>query len=256
MESSTGMSAGQDVISSPGLAPSSTQSAPAPSQDTANEKKFSQSELNGYIAKAKAEAVERDRRLRVEQPEYAQSKYANEAAPAQNSAPSAYQPSNNSNEASIRQIVADETQRQRDAWETQNRQRTETEQAQNIVNKFWNKISPGKEKYPDFDKVTGDIEFARFPNTVQLLAEHVDNSADILYELGKDRIKMANLETLSYLSPRDAIMQAQRIGQSIKDNEAAAKIRLPNEPLSQLRSTTGMDSGIVSHKDLRMKYRG
>ena len=88
------------------------------------------------------------------------------------------------------------------------------------------------------------------------MGDYVDNSHDVLYELGKDRIKMANLETLAHMSPNDAIIQAQRLSQSIKDNEVASKIKTPNEPLSQIRpSNTGTDNGAMSVKDYRAKYQ-
>ena len=256
MESSAGMSAGQDNLSSPGLASTADTSVSTPSthESAANERSFRQSEVNDIVKRAKNDAIETYRRQMATQPEYVQSKYGDLPNNQQNQ--QSY-PQSTSGEDHIRKIVAEETQRQREAWEQQTRQKTEAEQAQNIVNKFWNKISPGKEKYQDFEKVTGDIEYGRFPNTVQILAEHVENSADVLYELGKDRFKMAQLESLSYMSPRDAILQAQRLAQSIKDNETAAKVRLPNEPLSQMRpSINGTDSGQLSIKDLRMKYRG
>lgn len=257
MESSTGMNSGLDNAQAPTpvLTPSTDSQYSQSTEQGANstkERLFTQSELNEHIGRAKREAVEREHRLRDQQPQYAQTKFGDNAQ-AQNNANSP-----TSNEDSIRRIVADETQRQRDAWDQQQKQRTEQEAAQNIVNKFWNKISTGKDKYQDFEKVVGDIEFARFPNTVQLLAEHIENSADVLYELGKDRFKMAQLESLSYLSPKDAVIQAQRLANSIKENEAATKIKLPNEPLSQLRPTqagTG-NSDASSFRDLRMKYRG
>lgn len=251
------MNEGQDSnLSSPGLTPSTEPSQPAPSQDVVTEKTFTQNDVNDIVKRAKQEAVERDRRLREQQPEYAQSKYA----PSQVQQPSAQDSFNeapSSPDDKIRQIVADETRRQREAWEQENLQRTQQEQAQSIVNKFLSKIDAGKNKYEDFDQVTGDIEFARFPNTVQLLAEHVENSADLLYELGKDRFKMAQLENLSHMSPSDAIKQAQKLAASIKQNEDATRVRMPNEPLSQLRpSTTGTDNGQqLSAKELRQKYR-
>lgn len=92
---------------------------------------------------------------------------------------------------------------------------------------------------------------------MQLLADHIDNSHDVLYEMGKDRFKMSQLEQLAYMSPKDAIVQAQRLSQSLKDNEAAGKVRMPNEPLSQMRpSNTGTDTGAaMSVTDLRRKYK-
>ena len=263
MEMANGISGGLDSTSSPvstsSMSQGSAANAPVQTTETKEERSFRQSEVNEMIGKAKHEAVERDRRLRVEQPKYAEAKYSD--APVQTVQPqnqphqqSAY---NDPSESNVRRIASEEAQRMREGWQAESRQKQETEQAQRIVSNFWNKISSGKDKYQDFEKVTGDIEFARFPNTVQLLAEHVDNSADVLYELGKDRLKMAQLESLSYMSPKDAIIQAQRLANSIKENESAAKVRLPNEPLSQMRpSITGTDSGKVSHRDLRAKYRG
>lgn len=247
MDSSNGINAGNDVTTLPELTShgdSSVSLSASESQQASRERLFSQSELDVIVKRAKNEAVDRDRRAR-EQTSYGDVSQRMDHAP------------NDRNEDAIRKIVAEETQRQREAFEQQTRQRTEQEQAQNIVNKFWNKISVGKEKYQDFEKVTGDIEYARFPNTVQLLADHIDNASDVLYELGKDRFKMAQLESLSYLSPRDAVIQAQRLANSIKENEEASKMKLPNEPLSQMRpSTTGLGTeSSNSFRDLRAKYR-
>lgn len=247
MDSSIGMNSGTDNTTLPELTSHTDSSVgqPAPVSSQASERLFSQSELNDIVKRAKNEAVDRDRRAR-EQSSYDTGSVSQSHATVDR------------NEDAIRKIVAEETQRQREVFEQQTRQRTEQEQAQNIVNKFWNKVSTGKDKYQDFEKVTGDIEYARFPNTVQLLADHIDNASDVLYELGKDRFKMAQLESLSYLSPRDAIIQAQRLANSIKENEEAAKVKLPNEPLSQMRpSTTGLGSSDSnSFRDLRSKYRG
>jgi hypothetical protein len=254
MESSNGMSQGQDN-SSPGITPSVTSqsapaSQPAPVQ-TSDERTFRQSEVNDIVKKAKYGAVEDFKRLNAEQPNYAQQKYGQ---PVDNQQPS--QPNANFSEDHLRKIASDEIQRSRDRWMQDAQAKSEAESAQRIVQNFWNKISPGKEKYQDFDKVTGDIEYARFPNVVQLLADHVENSHDMLYELGKDRIKMAQLEQLAVMSPRDAIIHAQKLSQSLKDNENAKNIRSPNEPLSQLRpSNTGTDTGVLGVKDLRRKYK-
>jgi len=59
---------------------------------------------------------------------------------------------------------------------------------------FQDKVQVGREKYQDFDKVTGDVDYARFPNVVRLLGDLIDNSGDVAYELGKDRGKLALLE--------------------------------------------------------------
>jgi len=256
MDSSTGMNTGQDISPAPVLT-QPVESGESRNSEAGSEKTFTQSDVNDIVKRAKQEAVERDRRLRTEQPEYAQKKYTDNFSQSPRENQRNYENPNISNDDQIRQIVADEARRQRDAWEKENLERSQKEQAQGIVSKFLSKVNAGKEKYTDFDSVTGDIEFARFPNTVQLLAEHIDNAADVLYELGKDRFKMAQLESLSYMSPNDAIKQAQRLADSIKQNADASRIRLPNEPLSQLRpSTTGTDNGQTpSMSELKRKYR-
>lgn len=254
MESSNGIGQGQESsLPSTTSAPASTQapaqSAPATPVD---ERTFRQSEVNDIVKRAKHGAVEDFRRLQTEQPSYVQQKYGE--AP---QAPQSMSQSGAPNENEIRRLATEEINRQRDAWVQEARNKSETEYAQRIVQNFHQKISTGKEKYQDFDKVTGDMQLARFPNVVQILAEHVDNAGDVLYELGKDRLKLAQVEQLAAMSPEDAIIQAKRMSQSLKDNEAASKARVPNEPLSQLRpSNTGTDNGVMSVRDFRNKYKG
>ena len=220
-------------------------------ETTPSERVFKQSEVDGIVKKVKHEAVEGYRRQQAEQPAYVEQKYASQ---------NQYQGQNTGSplsESDYRRIAAEESQRLRDQWISEAQSKSETENAQRIVDSFWNKVSPGKEKYEDFDKVTGNIEYSRFPNTVQLLAEHIDNSHDVLYELGKNRLKMGQLEQLSYMSPKDAIVEIQRLSQSIKDNESSGKLRQSNAPLSQQRpSNVSTDSGnALSMADLKRKYR-
>ncbi len=253
MESSNGMSQGQENISQqPGLTSSAPASAPSAPVQAPEERTFRQSEVNDIVKRAKHGAVEDYRRLQSEQPQYATQKYGE---PAQQHRPQEAQ-QNLPHEGEVRRLAAEEAQRLRDQWIKDEQSKAEAANAQRTVQNFWSKIAPGREKYPDFDKVVGDINYKAFPNVVHLLGDFVENSHDVLYELGKDRIKMANLESLAYMSPQDAIIQAQRLSQSIKDNEAAGKVKLPNEPLSQMRpSNTGTDNGVMGVKDYRQKYR-
>lgn len=226
----------------------------APVEQSSSERTFRQSELNDIVKRVKHEAVEDYKRISSQQPKYAEQKYGE---------PSRQQFSVNENqkgfsENDIRKFAAEETQRLRDHYVSETKNQHETEAAQRIVNNFWNKIAPGKEKYQDFEQVTGNIEYARFPNVVQLLSEHIDNSHDVLYELGKNRLKMSQLEQLSYMSPKDAIIEAKRLADSIKENESSGNLKSPNSPLSQLRpSHIGTDTGgAMSMSDYKRKYRG
>jgi len=239
MSQSIDTSSSQTVTSSQ---PPVQSNAPA----TQDERTFRQQEVSEIVKRAKHDAVESYRKMQTEQPQYLQQKYgdANVAQPS------------NFGEEHYRKIAAEEAQKHLDGVRKEALQKSQDEHAQRTVDNFFNKISAGKEKYKDFDSVTGDVELARFPNVVQLMADHVDNAGDVYYELTKDRTKMAMLEQLALMSPKDAIVQARRLSQSIKDNEAASKIRTPNEPLSQLRpSNTGTDNGAMSVKDYRKKYK-
>lgn len=250
------MQSGQ-VIDTPAPSAAPVQSAapaqaPAPVQ-APDERSFKQSEVNEIVKKAKHGAVEDYRRLSTERPDYVGQKYG-DGQPQGVQYPTTHQPS--MPESEIRRLAGEEAQRLRDQWVQEAKTTSDNANAQRTVQQFFSKIAPGKEKYQDFESVTGDIDLTRFPNVVQLLAEYVDNSGDVLYALGNDRIKMANLEQLAYMSPKDAIVQAQRFAKSLADNDAASNVKTPNQPLSQMRpSNTGTDNGVMSVKDYRSKYR-
>jgi hypothetical protein len=241
-----GLSQGSDIPSSQ---PSSSaqQAQSAPTNVVSEERSFRQSEVNEIVKRAKNDAVETYRRLNVEQPQYAQQKYGDSPSTGNNNA---------FNEDSYRKIASEEAKRHLEEVRQDALRQSQDERAQRTVQNFFAKTKTGREKYQDFDQVTGDVDLGRFPNVVQLLGEYVENPEDMFYELGKDRIKLANLEALANMSPNDAIVQARKLSQSIKDNHSAAKMRFPNEPLSQLRpSNTGTDSGAMSVGDYRKKYK-
>lgn len=233
---------GQGAIESASVAVTPTENT------TPTERTFRQTEVNDLVKRVKHEAVEDYRRLQDKQPQYAEQKYGSQQQEnrTQNAMP----------ETEVRRMAAEEAQRLRDEWVNDAQSRSEQDNAQRIVKSFWDKISTGKDKYEDFDKITGDIEYARFPNVVQLLAEHMDNADDMLYELGKDRFKMSQLEQLSQMSPKDAMVQAKRLSDSIRNNAQARNVRTPNSPLSQQRpSNVGTDGGAMTMANLKAKYR-
>ncbi len=234
--------------------PTPSQAPQAPSAPTPSEERmFRQSDVNDIVKKAKYGAVEDFKRLQTEQPSYAQQKFGD----AQNPSSQSQQPNQSiPQEDTIRRMAAEEAQRLRDQWVQDATMDAQKQEAQRIVSEFVQKLSTGKDKYADFEQVTGEMDLANFPNVVSL-ANGVDNTADVMYELGKDRVKMASLQMLAERSPRDAFTQMQRLATSIKDNQAATKVRSPNEPLSQLRpSNIGTDNGDMSVSDYRKKYRG
>ena len=209
------------------------------------EKVLKQSEVNEIVGRAKAEAasraVEQYKRQQTDsQPQPQHTNYSSELS-----------------EDRIRKLAAEEAKILRDQWRSEAQTEFDTQAAQRIVKQFYEKIAPGKEKYDDFESVTGTVKLERFPNTVQLLAEHLDNSDDVLYELSKNRGKLAQIETTAREFPEEALYDLKRLSDSIKSKDAAATVRQPNAPLSQQRpSNTGTDSGgVLSMKDLKAKYR-
>ena len=207
---------------------------------TTNERMFRQHELNEIVGREKREAVEAYKRRQE-----------------QNRVSETPQTHNTYDSESMRRVAAEEAQRLRDDWIREAREKSEAEYAQKIVETFTQKIESGKSKYEDFDKVTEGMRFEKFPNVVHLLAEAVDNSGDVLYELGKNRLGLMQLELLSKESPEDALVHIKRLSQSIKDNDEASKARQANPPLSQLRPQTyGTDSGApLTVSDYRKKWR-
>jgi hypothetical protein len=167
METANGQAQGQDT-SSPGITssapPAQSQTAPVQSSD---ERVFRQSEVNDIVKKAKYGAVEDYKRVATEQPDYASRKYGESSSSFQQQ-PTQSQ-STAPDESTYRKIAAQEAQRLRDEWVQDARTKNEADNARSIVQTFWNKLAPGREKYQDFDKVTSDIEYAQFPNVVQLL---------------------------------------------------------------------------------------
>ncbi len=212
---------------------------------TSSERVFTQSELNEIVGRAKHEAVESHKRQSTQQ------------APQQQSY--APQPSNSRtlSEDDVKRLTSEELTRQRDDWERQSLEKQNAAAAERIVNNYKDKIAAGRDKYEDFDKVTSSLDMRHYPNVVQLLADHVDNASDILYDLAQNRTKLYQLESTCAHNPDDAIYEINRLSNSLKTNDDASRVRSPNSPLSQTRpSHTGTDSGgALSMQDLKRKYR-
>lgn len=219
------------------------------------EKMLPQSQVDEIVKRAKAQAVSQYQKLHVEQPEYAQRKYGDQGQVQPNQSMSGGQ--NSFDENSYRKIAAEEAQRMRDEIFQQAQSKQQEEQAQRIVQNFYQKVNANKDSYEDFDKVTGDLNFQSFPNTVQILAEHVENAGDLLYEFGKDRMKLAQLELLANMSPNDAIAQAQRLSNAIKERKTAQvqNANTPKDPLSKLQpNVNGGASNVMDWKELSRQW--
>jgi len=197
--------------------------APVETAQQASERMFKQAELNEIVGRAKHEAVESFKRQQAQQ------------APQQ---PQYQQQSNSKalSEDDVKRLTGEELNRHRDEWTRETQERAQVQEAERIVNAYKEKISAGKDKYQDFDAVTNNVDMRYYPNVVQLLAEHVDNSHDVLYDLAKNRSKLYQIESACQHNPQDAIYEIKRLSDSIKANE------------QQSTST-------LSLRDLKQKYR-
>lgn len=210
-----------------------------------NERMIPQSQVNEIVGSAKRDAAERA----VEAYKRQQTQSAPQAQQQDQSA-------RYSSEDDIKRVAGDEIKRHLTQLEQQAHERANMDAANRIVGMFKDKISAGRDKFEDFEKVTGNVEMQYYPNVVQLLAEHVDNSADVLYHLAKNRDKLYRIEGLSAHNQSDAVYEIKRLADSIKENAQTSQIKNANAPLSQQRpSNTGTESGALSMTDLKRKYR-
>lgn len=220
--------------------------AEAPIQQT--EKMLPQSQVNELIGNAKRQAAEKA----VEDYKRHNTQAAQEQAPQTQEQSSV----RHSSEDDIKRLAGDEIKRHFSQLEQEAQERANVDAANRIVGMFRDKIVAGKDKFEDFESVTGNVAMQYYPNVVQLLAEHVDNTADVLYHLAKNRDKLYRLESLSAHNTSDAIYEIRRLADSIKSNEESSQAKHPNAPLSQQRpSNTGTESGSLSMSDLKRKYR-
>ncbi len=227
-----------------------TQAQVAPiAEQQSNERVFKQSELNEIVGKVRQESAEK-----------AVENFKRQQAQSSNFAPSAYDSSPSSrgiSEDDIRRLTGEELDKKREQWTREQQEKLNAEEAQRIVDTYRRKIEPGREKYQDFENVTNSLDMRYYPNVVQLLAEQVDNSHDVLYELARNRSKLMQLESMCAHNPADGIYEIKRLADSIKANEQTAQTRHPKAPLTQQRpSNTGTDSAPLSVRDYKKMYRG
>lgn len=226
-------------------ATSQTQAEPALQ---ATEKMVPQSQVNEIVGSAKRDAAER-----------AVEAYKRQQAQEVSSQQQQQQPASQRNisDDDLKRMTDDRIKSHFSQLEEQAQERANVEAANRIVRMFGEKIVSGKGKYEDFDTVASSVRMENYPGVVQLLAEHVDNSADILYHLAKNRSKLYEFEKFYSDHPEDAVYEIKRLSDSIKANEAGSQTKNANAPLSQQRpSNTGTDSGSsLSMTDLKRKYR-
>lgn len=222
---------------------------------TKPERTFTQREVTDIVKRQKQEEVDKIFRLSREQPEYFSQKYGDQQSFRQ---PVQQQPNSSFDDSRVRELAAQEVTRLRDSWVQETRDKQDQELAQQTVLSFHQKVNEAKSNYSDFDSVTADLDLGGFPNVIQLITNHSEHTGDLLYYFGNEPAKMEIIESLSKKSPGMALKELNKIAKSISDNKAASKIRMPNEPLSQMRPSNASpgigDGSGMTVSDYRKKY--
>jgi hypothetical protein len=191
------------------------------------EKQFSQADLDALAGRVRQEA-----RLKYEKDAMSQSQMSEERA---------------------RQIAQEESAKHSDNIAKVQLEQMQRQAAQEMVGQFNNKISAGKEKYPDIEQKISELRLDTMPELVRH-AISVDNTAEFMNEIANHPQKALDIVTAERLGNHALAQKLSRnLSNSINENlKAAANAETPREPLRHVKpSNVGGDDGQMSIADLR-----
>lgn len=121
-----------------------------------------------------------------------------------------------------------------------------------VAQQYATKMTAGKDKFSDFDEVMTDFDYDAF-HPIAFLANELENTDEVMYELGKNPTKLAQLDYLAKTSPKTAQKEMKKLSESIQQNQKAlASNATTNAPLSRLKSSNvGEDSGKLGLEDYK-----
>ena len=223
-----------------------------PSDDAPPEKMLPVSRVNELVKKAKRDkerqmqeqldaAKAQIQELQAQQPQA-------QAAPEQQSSPPQGGIDPQLLQQHVMQLIE---QKQKD--DEQKRYAEQLEQEVNqVATQYFGKMAQGKDLYEDFEAMTADFNPAEFPQLV-FLANQMDNTPAIIYELRKNPGKLADLATLVERSPNLARSELGKLSESIKRNsDAKQNLQEAQDPLSRLKpSPVGTDNGTKNVRDYK-----
>lgn len=128
---------------------------------------------------------------------------------------------------------------------------------QELAQQYNEKMSQGTQMYEDFEATVGRVNPNKFSHAI-VLAAQVDNVPQVMYDLAKNPLKLAQINALAQQDPQLAREELAKLSESIKNNEAALKNSpRAQSPLKQLKTSTiaGSDNGKRSIKDMRADPR-
>lgn len=207
-------------------------------------KVFSQEELNEIVGRNKKDAYEhgkRDALATVNQ------------SPAQ-SQPAPTQSAQSSQMGGVTQLTSEQIQRMIDERAPQAfAQQLQQQQYLNNTTQLIQKLESGKVDYPDFDQRVAALNLPAHSELIPLL-NSLDQgvAAGVLSDMADNPRKFADLKVLNMMNPQLAAVELNKLAESIRQNKVAAQVKLPNDPLAQIKtSVTGADNGSLTVADLR-----
>ncbi len=159
----------------------------------------------------------------------------------------------------LRQIAMEELSKQRAVdqanWEAKQR----TEAGTKILNELKAKSAAALPKFEDYEKVVHK-EFENFEKVPEVLAlaNNFDNAGEMLYDIGKNPVKMLNIVSMVRAGMvNEAYSEMKKLSDSIKVNEMSANQPKAKTPLSQVNPSivgVGKTDGNISSNDFRGRY--
>lgn len=135
-------------------------------------------------------------------------------------------------------------------------------EGQKLATEFYDKLEKAdKTLYPALEKsLQNKQEFDQTMTNmspVVYLANGIEGTDSIINELLENPLKMPSLNYLAINHPELAKVEMRKMAASIKLNQAAAKTKMPNEPLSRVEpsNAVGMDNGNMSVSDFRKQFK-
>jgi vacuolar-type H+-ATPase subunit I/STV1 len=223
------------------------------------EKMLPASQVNELIKKAKRKGEQKmqeqldaaKQQIEQLQTQQAQQQVQNTAQTGSSQQPQQGQQQGVDTQQVMQQVMQQLQQKQQEDEQKRHQEQIEQEVNQ-VAQQYFGKMAQGKDMFEDFEAITADFNPAEFPQLV-FLANQMDNTPAIIYELRKNPGKLADLAVLVEKSPSMARNELSKLSESIKRNDDAKRnLQEPQDPLNRLKpSPVGTDSGTKSVRDFK-----
>lgn len=135
------------------------------------------------------------------------------------------------------------------------------QQGLSIAQEFMTKIYENKDVFGDkFDHHMSlmSSSLQNIPEIVKM-ANEMPNTAEVVKDLYENPSKLAMIKKVHEINPNLAAIEMKKISDALNLNRKAAKVKLPDEPLAQIKQTnTGLDNfdvNSMSVSDFRKMLR-